>query len=463
MFRFSHALGLVAAVSSLPLVLPLAHGQADGYDLYVSSRDTNSIKRYDGVTGAYLDDFIAPGSGGLSTTQEVAVGPDGRLYVSGRGTDAILAYDARTGAFLGPFTTGYPLDEPTKMTFGPDGLLYVSQWGQQQSSVARFDALTGAFIDQATEDLDEPMAHAWDEDGNLYVVSFGSRDVRRYTPAGDFIDVFIDDPALAGPVNLWFVGDGLHIIDWQTGSVRVYDADTGEFRQVLVSGMNRAEGWAYDPDGRLYIADWADDVVAQFDGATGAPLGVFARGGGLGSPNGLLFVERFADFRLLGPTAALEVTRGQSVEVSLQVTPDRDLAFDEPVTLSCVDPPAGVSCSFTPASVVPGLEGGSVQLTLDLAQSQAASRPLATGVALGLGAMLALFAIGYRTRRRSGGEPGQRPMRAPLYLGALMALAVFTSCGGEQTPPTVATVEIAGVAGDLSHSTAIVLRIAENL
>ena len=73
--------------------------QVPGYDLLVSSRGTNSVKRYDGRDGAFVDDFIAPGAGGLAITQEVLLGPDGQLYVSGRGTSAILKFDRRTGGF----------------------------------------------------------------------------------------------------------------------------------------------------------------------------------------------------------------------------------------------------------------------------------------------------------------------------------------------------------------------------
>jgi len=106
------------------------------YDLLVSSRATSSVKRYDGETGAFLGDFIAPGAGGLSLTQEVRIGPDGSVFVTGRGNSTVLRFDRRTGTFLGPVTSGYPLDQPTKMTIA-EGRIYVSQWGQVRSSVAR--------------------------------------------------------------------------------------------------------------------------------------------------------------------------------------------------------------------------------------------------------------------------------------------------------------------------------------
>ena len=41
--------------------------QSGRYDLLVSSRSTNSVKRYDGETGAYLGDFILPQAGGLNS------------------------------------------------------------------------------------------------------------------------------------------------------------------------------------------------------------------------------------------------------------------------------------------------------------------------------------------------------------------------------------------------------------
>ena len=59
--------------------------------------------------------------------------------MTGIGNNAIRRYDPQTGDFMGDFSSGYSLAEPTKMAIGPDSLLYVSQWGDDQSKVARFD------------------------------------------------------------------------------------------------------------------------------------------------------------------------------------------------------------------------------------------------------------------------------------------------------------------------------------
>ncbi len=42
--------------------------QPNSPDLFVSIRNTNSVKRYDGATGAYIDDFVKIGSGGRLIT-----------------------------------------------------------------------------------------------------------------------------------------------------------------------------------------------------------------------------------------------------------------------------------------------------------------------------------------------------------------------------------------------------------
>lgn len=262
------------------------------YDLYVSSRNTNAVVRFNGQTGANLGNFVAPGAGGLSATQEVAFGYDGHLYVSGRGNTAILKFHKDTGAFLGKFTSGYALDNPTKMTFGPDSMLYVSQWGQTKSKVARFDGRTGAFVGEATSiDIIQGMGHTWDADGNLYVASFGSRNVQKFAPAGnsmgDFTDPFVE---VTGIVNVWFGDDGyLYAADWEFGGIRRFDGQTGAYKDNFITGMSRTEGFTFGPDSLLYLCDWKDNVIVQYNPETGARIKTFTSPQGVLQPNSLTF------------------------------------------------------------------------------------------------------------------------------------------------------------------------------
>ncbi len=270
---------LIVLALCVTAVAPDAPAQESGqHYLFVSSRNDSSVKRFDGVTGEFIDNFIEPGAGG-------------DLYVSGRGNAHILRFDGATGAFLGAFTWGYSLDNPTKMTFGPDGMLYVSQWGMKHSAVARFNAVTGQFVDEATSvPLEEGMAHTWDAQGRLYVASYGSKDVRRFDPEGRLIDVFVTSEHLASAVNLWFgEGGDLFVVDWEAGSVLRYDGATGEYIGVFISGMTRSEGVTVGPDGALYVCDWQENTVNRYDAKTGKHLGVFAAGGGMIQPNGVVF------------------------------------------------------------------------------------------------------------------------------------------------------------------------------
>ncbi len=264
--------------------------QSVNIELFVSSRNTNSVKRFNGETGEYLDDFVIAGSGGLSAPQEVRFGTDGNLLVSGRGDTHILEYDGQTGTFIGNFTSGYDLDNPTKMTFGPDGKIYVSQWGTLKKKVARFNAVTGQFVDEFTKtDLNKASGHAWDSEGNLYVACFGSQDVRKFDTSGNFIGIFTQTGHLQGPINLWFNSDNnLCVLDWTLGSVLVFDGTNGNYLSTFLTGLTNAEGITAGPDSNIFICDWTDNNIKRFD-PNGNYLGVFTQGGNMIEPNSLVF------------------------------------------------------------------------------------------------------------------------------------------------------------------------------
>src|SRR5438309_7558521 len=69
-------------------------------DLFICNSDGN-VLRYDERTGDFLGEFVPSGSGGLSKPSGLIFGPDGNLYVgTPNGTNSILRYDGLTGAPL---------------------------------------------------------------------------------------------------------------------------------------------------------------------------------------------------------------------------------------------------------------------------------------------------------------------------------------------------------------------------
>ena len=89
-------------------------------NLYVSSKNSQGeVYRFNGSTGAFMDVFIAKGSGDLSDPIGLAFGPDGHLYVSSSTNNVVMRYDGETGEFIGGFAYGPTLGLPRYLIFQP--------------------------------------------------------------------------------------------------------------------------------------------------------------------------------------------------------------------------------------------------------------------------------------------------------------------------------------------------------
>ena len=114
-------LAVLFTVSFLP-ILGLQQVFAVDGDLYVSSRFTDEVMRFNGATGAFIDDFVSAESGGLDEPNGLAFGPDGHLYVASRLTDEVLRYDKVTGNFIDefvPVSGNGGMDAPFDLVFKP--------------------------------------------------------------------------------------------------------------------------------------------------------------------------------------------------------------------------------------------------------------------------------------------------------------------------------------------------------
>jgi DNA-binding beta-propeller fold protein YncE len=206
-------------------------GMAFGPDknLYVSTLggvpgSGSEILRFEGQTGAPLGVFVPAGSGGFQGATCIAFGPDGNLYVAGNEIAGILRFNGLTGAFMDAFVAAHPFGSgisPRGLAFGSDGNLYAIAAPTPQpggapgyteaNRILRYDGATGASMGEFVSpggQLGRPEAIAFGPDGNLYVGA--TRSLIRF-----------------GPRPIY------------TGQILVYDGVTGGFIRTLDS-HNRA-------------------------------------------------------------------------------------------------------------------------------------------------------------------------------------------------------------------------------
>jgi len=259
-------------------------GNGDGKsDIYIASGDkpgnsgeltASAVLRYDGVTGEYIDRFVADNpntatdeTGGLSRPYGLAFSPDGNFYVSSFLTDQILRYNGKTGQFIDVFAAGNQqaggLNGPNGLLFAPDGYLYVTT----QGSVAR--------------------------DGQAdFSANFPSQ-VLRYNPETRQSTIFASpepSPRSQGFVSLLGMAIGpddgdLYVSDF-ANDIRRYNLTSGELIKVLPTNYtdtspssNYVGGLAFSPIGNLFVVGFDNrasangaGAVLRYSGKTDEPL-----------------------------------------------------------------------------------------------------------------------------------------------------------------------------------------------
>ena len=268
--------------------------------IYVAGHTSDNIVRYNATTGAFVDTFVAAGSGGLNAAAGLTFGPDGHLYVSNQIGDSILKYDGTTGAFISTFVSAGSggLNAPVALIFRPDGYLYVGSYNSD--SILRYNATTGAFVGTfvaaGSGGLNGPAAMAWGPDGNLYVAS-NDATVKRYNgTTGAYIDNFVT-----------------------TGS----------------GGLGEAVGLSFGPDGNLYVSSYSTDKIIKYNGTTGALIGDYVTAGSGG---------------LDGPTSFTFLPNQQVNVVSTNASPTLDASKSPALTTQNEDASAPVGAVGTPVS-----------------------------------------------------------------------------------------------------------------
>jgi WD40 repeat protein len=266
------------------------------YYILLSGPTDNTVKVAD-PQGNFLGNLVTSGSGGLFGTDGLEITPDGDLLVGTVLGENVLRYDGRTGTFidefLAPDSGGFAdpnrqtgLDTVTQIKFGPDGNLYVSNF-------ISFDGFNPAtrepiFSTNPRESVDNILV--FDPDGNF---------VTQY-------DFPRQDPAT--PLGIEFVGNKLIVAAREHNTIYKFDDITTASRtqpNLLTPFINGDDpnvpldgpaGLLVASDGKIYTTSLDSQEIQTYDANNGSFLGIF--------------VDDTNEKGLTGPSALLETPSG---------------------------------------------------------------------------------------------------------------------------------------------------------
>ncbi|HEY3242834.1 MAG TPA: hypothetical protein VGM03_05730 [Phycisphaerae bacterium] len=305
--NWRHRLALLLILLLLPVRARAGGGQlgAPG-DLYVSA--SNRIVEFDGETGAFVGNFVQPGSGGLDEANGLVFGPNGNLFVANRmqfldTSDQILEFDGQTGAFIralvptgGAQNTGW-LDSAQHLLFRPDGRLLVAS-GDSESILA-YDAAAvlntpgasapwlGVFaIGGPAPSLRYPYTIRPLPNGNVIVTSaYGGQwtdnhIIEYHGATGRLVRHFTDPFGMPYPVDILARANGNLLVSYYYNGVYQFEDATGSFLGIFTQpgAQTVYAGMTLGPNGNLFVAGRNGiniQTIIQYSGATGALVGTF--------------------------------------------------------------------------------------------------------------------------------------------------------------------------------------------
>ena len=260
------------------------------------------IKRYNALTGAFVDTFISTGD----SYNGIAFGPDGHLYACT--TTTVKQYDGTTGAVLnGAFIT-------SGTSFGKlkwhNGDLYVSEqnatggaWGTPDGSIRRYNSTgthLGDFVAPGAGGLKNPQGFDFTPDGGVLVSEYQSASnddlgVLQYDNTGTFVGVFAAAPPGDFTPDAWSLDVAVEIVPnvrdhieyysiagggSPTDLVQAYDSSVSLLWSSTDGGNNSYQMLALGPDDRVYVSSWDGKCVHRFNRLTGAYINSFGTSGG---------------------------------------------------------------------------------------------------------------------------------------------------------------------------------------
>jgi len=234
--------------------------------VYISSDVLNTTSQHVGTTGVLVGtQYISVAAMGQLG---VHFGDNGRVLI-GHFSGGVEEFDAITGAYIKTYNPGGGTQWAG--IYAPDGNVYIGSWNTLD--VRKYDSASGAFLSVLCS-ANMPADMEYGPGGDLFVCEYGGSAVQQVDAnTGAAIDT-ITLPFGDRTNDIAFPAGGGYLVT-AGGSVvcHVYDASKTLITSFSGTGWARPHGIAISPhDGNIYIADGVTTQVHVFDPVTFAEI-----------------------------------------------------------------------------------------------------------------------------------------------------------------------------------------------
>jgi glucose/arabinose dehydrogenase len=216
--------------------------------LYIADEGGSAVRRW--AHGQRVA-TLATAAAGLSSPEDLALAPDGRLFVSDDDTGGVWEIaPGRQARRIAPSVTS-----SEGVVLARDGTMLVGDPTRRRVLALTTDGRPYPFLSQA---IAKAESFAFDGKGNLYIAD--NRDRRLYlrTPDGA-LHVPLANRGGFSPESLHYGQSGLFITDSENGKLRLFTPEDG-LRTIAVFGGSLAnvQGITGDERGNLYVSVQSD-------------------------------------------------------------------------------------------------------------------------------------------------------------------------------------------------------------
>jgi len=235
-------------------------------DMFVTGDVSNTVRSYNGVTGAYIGNFGAPTNGPLAIDFGAT---NGRVLVGGFSV-GVMEFDANTGAYIKTY------GGPTwcwSGIYAPNGNVLVASSATDE--INEYDAVTGAFIQLFAPMPGAPSDMRYGPNGNLYVCTYTGNMVWELNPVtGNPISVW-GLPAGCRPNDVEFLNGEILVTAMGSNLVHRFDSTPAHNPLGTFGDPNwgNTHGLEVSPhNGHIYVVDGVHAQVSEFHPTTFALL-----------------------------------------------------------------------------------------------------------------------------------------------------------------------------------------------